>query len=226
MRYQKTSRLFYKKWPFKIESRVRGANHIKYHGVDAVIDYCTGQPVKPGWWNAKNIDKPQLLKFARAVKPYLDKELQYRCEGSHFNIYCRDKDLLKELLKDLKPWVTQVTEPEDDISFDYLTENTGSKVLCNEYPWGIYEYKIVLRESMAPETRANFLTWCQKFPEKIKVANSSLSWLSNKKMWLQQPFVYVKDTGTCSMALLFLGKDCSKVLQYILKSSINTPCPH
>ena len=228
MKFLKTSRLFYKKWPFKVECYLKGASRIKYNGVEDVIDWCMGVPGigKGLWWEDKSIDKSELLQFATAVQPYLDKEIQIRVEGAHFNIFCKDQDLLDNITHSLAAWVTAVYEPSNDDAYNYLLDNPGNKVLCEQYPWDGFQYKIILREKMPEDAKMNFLNWIQRYPGKIRIAGSSLNWIINNKRWMQDPFIYVKDQGTLTMTLLFLGNYCKKTHQYILKSSINTPCPH
>jgi hypothetical protein len=229
MKYLKTNKLFYKKWPFKVECYLRGANRIKYNGIESVIGWCSGitSPPRSGWWDYdKNIDKSELLKFAHQVKPYLDKDLQIRTEGGRFNIFCKDPDLLENIIKDMSVWINTVYEPSGDDTYNFLVSNNGNKILCEEYPWDGYHYKVILRERMAESNKASFSNWINRYPGKIRIADSSLHWLNGKKRWMQDPFVYVKDSSTLTMVMLFLGNDCRKTHEYILRSSINTPCPH
>lgn len=228
MLYKKTSKLFYKKWPFKVECYIKGAYRLKHFGgVDAAIDWCKNSAEEyKSHWNRDTIDKPALLKFANAVKPYLVQDVQTRVEGGHLNIFCKDEELLDSIVRDLSQWITAVYEPTGDEVYNYLLASTGNKVVCDVYPHGRFKYKIILRDNMTPNSKANFLQWAKKFPAQIRVANTSEFWLAGKRHWMQEPFIYVYDQGTLTMALLFLGNDCKKVHEYILKSSINTPCPH
>jgi hypothetical protein len=226
MRFLKTKKLFYKKWPFKVECNLKGSSYIKWSGADTIIDWCNGKQVSKVWWDKNRVDTKELLEFATTVKPYLDKELQVRCEGNRFNLFCKDKSLLENMIKDLDKWVISVTEPENDTDLAYLTENTPGKVLCDSYPYTEYHYKIILRENMPTNTRATFLTWLIKYDGKIKIANGSLQWMEDRKRWMQDPFIYVKDTGTLTMVLLYLGNYAKRTHEFVLRSSINTPCLH
>lgn len=227
MRYQKTNKLFYKKWPFKVECYLKGASRVKYNGCDQVIEWCQGvYHPKHQWWEEKDLVKPLLLEFAQTVKPYLDKELQIRVEGARFNIFCKDIDLFNSIIRDFLKWITVVTEPEDDVTYEYLTDNANNKVLCDEYPWGGYRFKVVIRESMPTDARSNFAIWAFKYGGKIRIAGETLRYLQGGKRWMQDPFVYVKDEHTLTMVGLYLGNYCKRTHEYILKSSINTPCPH
>lgn len=229
MLYKKTNKLFYKKWPFKVACFIRGANRLKFFGgVDATIDWCndTTATEYATTWNRNLIDKPKLLKFAKTIKPYLEQDIQTRAEGGHFNIFCKDQDLLDSMVRDLSPWITEVYEPTEDDVYNYLLNTSGNKVVCEVYPFNGYQFKVFLKDQMSSEVKANFLTWIIKYKGKIRIADSSLLWMVGSKRWMQDPFIYVKDRSTLTMVLLFLGNDCKRTQEYILKSSINTPCPH
>jgi hypothetical protein len=227
MRYQKTSKLFYKKWPFKVECYLKGASRVKYNGCDQVIEWCQGthHPKHP-WWEEKELIKPLLLEFAQTVKPYLDKEIQIRVEGARFNLFCKDPDLFHSAIKDFNKWITVITEPENDAECEYLLDSAKNKILCDEYPWGGYRYKVVMRESMPGESRMSFIGWLQNYRGRIRISGATLAYMLGSKRWMQDPFIYVKDDATLSMVGLYLGNYCKKTHEYILKSSINTPCQH
>jgi hypothetical protein len=226
MRYQKTNKLFYKKWPFKVECYLRGSSRIKYNGCDQVIAWCQGQyHPRYQWWEENDLVKPLLLEFAQTVKPYLDKDLQIRVEGGRFNIFCKDIDLFHSIIRDFNKWITVVTEPEDDAVYEFLLDDARNKIICDEYPWGGYRFKVIIREKMPLDSRNNFVIWAFRYGGKIRVAGETLRYLQGGKRWMQDPFIYVKDEATLTMVGLYLGNNCKRTHEYILKSSINTPCP-
>ena len=227
MQYQKTNKLFYKKWPFKVECYLKGASRVKYNGCDEVIAWCEGtHSPKHVWWEAKDIDKLELRAFAYKVKNYLEKDLQIRVENSRYNFYCKDRDLFNSLISDFSQWIKVVTEPFDDSEYQYLLDNSTNKILCDEYPWNGYRYKVVIRDTMPIDSRIQFIGWLQNYAGKIRIAGASLGFMIGSKRWMQDPFIYVKDRNTLTMVGLYLGNHCKKTHEYILKSSINTPCLH
>lgn len=233
MQELKTKKLFYNKWPFKIETSITGASKVYYNGPAAVIDWTAGRTKQPHWepdttyWSRRHnagIDKAELGKYAAAVAPYLylKEGIKIRCEGSHLNFFTDDRTLVDKIKMDLKPWIKSITSPSNDEELAFLVDNGHKKVLCNALPWGMYQYKVFFKNSFETTQRMNFYTWANRYGNKIEMAFSTDSWLQNKKYYIQDPFIYVEDGKMLSMILLYLGNNVKKVQEFILRDSINT----
>jgi len=74
---------------------------------------------------------------------------------------------------------------------------------------------------MKIEHRANFREWAKRV-DSISYSGKTTRWLSGINTYYPEPFIYIKDGPTLSIALLILGNECRKVEEYILRSSINT----
>jgi len=217
---QKTSKLFYGKWPFKLECEVQGGWMVKRLGIPRTVEFCLSQ--KPtAVWNRNNIDRTMLLAFTNAVEPFLDLELQIRVEGKNFNIYCKDRVLLNRLTEELKKWTTELWEPANDLECNYL-ENTTKKVICNHIPFKKYAYKVYIKSTTQLSTRSSFESWVTHYDEKIRVPHHTKKWFEKGSGWGWVPTVYVKDSATLSMVGLFLGGNVQKVEEFIPRSSINS----
>jgi hypothetical protein len=164
--------------------------------------------------------KESLIRFLDHVEPFLDKDLQIRTEGAHFNIFCRDTLLRDRIIKALNEWITDVYEPESDEELAFIMSNSNKKIVCNNLPYEQYRYKVHIKESMPVTNRSQFLSWVLKYPDTIHLSNSSRGWLNNKMSWMQAPFMYVEDDKTLAMIGLFLGHNIRKVEEFILRSSI------
>jgi len=233
MRELKTNKLFYNKWPFKVETYIKGASKVYYNGVYDVIEWAANRVKQPRWesdvgfWGRKHnsgIDKIELGKYALAVEPYLAdrKDIKVRCEGSHLNLFTDDKDLLEKIRADLYPWIMSITSPSSDEELAFLIDNGHKKVLCNKLPWDKYQYKVFFKNSFETTQRSNFYTWTDRYGAKIEIADSTDRWLQGKKYYVQDPFIYVEDSKMLSMVLLYLGNNVKKVQEFILRNSINT----
>jgi len=217
---QKTSKLFYGKWPFKLECQIHGGWMVKRLGIPRTLDYCLSS--KPtAVWSRNNINRQDLLEFANTIEPFLNLELQIRVEGNHFNIYCKDRLLLNQLSKELSKWTTALCEPANDLEFNYL-ENTTKKVICNHIPFKTYCYKVYLKSTAPLNVRNSFESWIQHYEGKIKVPRHTKEWFVKGSGWGWIPTVYVKDPATLSMVGLFLGNNVQKVEEFIPRSSINS----
>ena len=220
----KTSKLFYKKWPYKIECWGKNFWMVKRLGIDEVVNYCLKR-AKPGmsnYWDFKSIgaeEKARLLNFARSVELFLDKDLQVRVEGYSFNIYCKDTDLYNELVKELDQYIVELHEPESAAELDYLNDNGHKKVLCNKIPFNKYKYKVYFSPSCKADTKARFESWIHNYSTKVKIPRGTVHWFV--KGWYQSPYIYVEDSGTLAMIGLFMGQDVKKVEEHIPRSSIN-----
>lgn len=222
MLQQTTNRLFYNKWPIKVECRIRGASFLNRNGINKTIRVCDGERSLYDF-EKKNIDRVDLKKFANQVRPIIETgNVQIRSEGSHYNIFLADKQLLTSIQKNLYPWITQITSPSTDEEYDFLMDNGHKKVLCDHLPHNKYVYRVYLKERTNKDIGYKFLKWSEKYPDTIKIAKTTSEWLEGRKFYIQSPFFYVENAKTLSMVLLFLDGNHKKIQEFILKSSINT----
>lgn len=166
--------------------------------------------------------KESLVRFMDHVEPFLEKDIQIRAEGSHFNIFCRDTLLRDRMIKALNEWITDVYGPESDEELAFMMSNSSKKVVCNKLPYEQYRYKVYLKSSMPMDSRNQFLSWVLKYPDTTRVSDTSQYWLNSRKFWMQSPFMYVEDDKTLAMIGLFLGHNIKKVEEFILRSSISS----
>ena len=224
LRTLQTSKLFYKKWPYKIECWGRNFWMVKRFDIDKVVEYCQKR-AKAGlnaYWDYKQLgaeDKGRLLAFTRAMEPYLDQDLQIRVEGNTYNIYCKDTALYNALKKDLREYIIEVHEPASMAEVDFLNDNGHKKVLCNKIPFNKYKYKVYFSPNCKPDVRARFESWIHNYNEKVRIPPGTVYWFV--KGWRQSPYIYVEDSGTLAMIGLFMGQDVKKVEEHIPRSSIN-----
>jgi len=222
MRTQTTERLFYGKWPFKIECTINGAGHIAKAGTDRVLAWTYGDVSLPKYRSLHHTRKSEVGEFALAVKKYEDHDIKTRAELNTYSIFCKDKALLDDIKNDLAPWISCITQPETEEQYLFLTNEGKKKVICSAYPRKEYQYKIIFRTSIPLENRISFLNWIEKTNGKVFVSGTTKSWFQGNGRWMQEPFCYVKDAQTLTMVMLFIGNHHRTVYEYILKSSINS----
>ena len=51
-----SSKLFYNKWPYKIECYILGASRLRWQGVETTKDFCLGE-LTPTLWSWQSNDK-------------------------------------------------------------------------------------------------------------------------------------------------------------------------
>jgi hypothetical protein len=221
----KSSKLFYKKWPYKVECVQPGAARIIHSGVELTRQWCAAPANSDRfkYWNNPHIDKALLSKFIDAVVPYIEnKEVGIRVEGSHFNLFCKDQTILEDILTQLAPWIKKISGPETQEEYDYLMANGHKKILCDHLPKEKHRYKVYIKLTYPQDKRTNFLNWAVKFPEKIEITSSTRKWLTGDQRWAMDPFMYVEDEKTLSMIGLQLSGYVRKVEEFILRDTVLT----
>ena len=224
-----SSKLFYNKWPYKIECYIIGASRLKWLGVESTKDFCQGKPTPTLWsWQSNDrlskTDKDSLLSFATGLEPFLDlkEQLQVRVEGRRYNIYCKDPVLLEQIYNAVTPWVQIVSGPTTDEELSYMLDNGHRKILRDVLPKDIYQYRIYFKESWKIEDRIKFLAWVIKNPNIVDISKGSKEWLAGGKRWVYNPFIYVKDAHTLTMVGLHSSGNVKRVEEFILRENLVT----
>lgn len=226
-----TSKLFYQKWAYKIDCICPGSYMIKRQGVARTLAYCLEPQDHYDPWR-RHVDKKRLMLFLTDVEQFIDrKDLQIRTESGHFTIFCSDPALFKSLKLKLDHWIREIWEPGNEVERDFIVDNGSKKVLCNELPYSIYNYRVFLRNNISVNTKESFQKWQKNYIGKIGIPKGVQKWLISGQVWASSPYIYVSDSATLSMVGLFLGNSVLRVEQFIPRSSINIlidqeqPCP-
>lgn len=216
----KVNKLFYNKWPYKVECRVTAANRIILQGIKSTLLYCDGVIPHFGY-NKTPIDKDKLRAFTHAVAHYLDRkhEIQVRAEGNKFCLFCKDSTVYDNITKDLSTWIWSVSEPDSADQLEFLLDNENKRVLCDAIPYEKYVYKVIMRNT-APAIKEQFRQWSKKYGEDIKISRTTEDWMIGRYHYKQDPFFYVKDSKMLTMTHLFLGNNIRKVYEYVTRDSI------
>lgn len=222
MTYQKqtTPKLFYGKWPYKIECRCSGSWMIKRRGVGETLRFCLSSDTVGFGYRRDTIDKPRLRDFLNNVEGYLLRDdIQVRSEHYTFNIYCKDTDLYNSILKKLSGYVVKAFEPSNIQEFEYMMQNSHKKVLCNQLPHEKFRYKVYFKPGCDIDIKSKFGSWLESYGDKVNIPNNTFKWFNSG--WRNSPYVYVSDQSILSMIVLFLGHNVHKVEEFIPRSSIN-----
>lgn len=214
----KTSKLFYSKWPYKVACYIENVNTVISN---------TKRVATNNWYGYRRKVTPeqqlQLDAFGKAVRPLLKKDIKFRVEQNHFNIFCSDIKTLTQINKRLKPWIQNIYGPTSNEELEYLTANGHKKRVCDKFPKGIYQYRVYFKTSMPDTMRESFLNWALKYEGKLALSASTKKWCEGNHRYFQAPFMYVKDGATLSMVGLFLATNLKLVEEFVLRESINTP---
>jgi len=217
MKVYQTNKLFFKKWPYKVETNAPKAHLIKEWGISRTIDICTNtwQPL----WVRKQLSEDQKLKLHKYIydsTEFLNSAGQLRFEGDTCSFYTDDYELYKKMCTEMSPWVVSITEPASEEDLKILQEKSRYR-LCDRLPYNKYKYKVYLRERMPQNVRSNFATWLEHYSEQVKMAKNTHFWLAGKRNWIQDPFLYVVDGPNLSMITMFLGEYVKKTQEFVLR---------
>jgi hypothetical protein len=217
----KSSKLFYNKWPYKVECQQVGASRIVHSGVAAVREWCaTGKGMFVSGHESNRLDKTVYLEFANLVEPYIgNPAVKVRVEGSHFNLFCIDKSVLETIDKDLNKWIRKISGPTTDEELNFLLNNGHKKILRDVLPKEKYKYRIYFKTKFPADKRLLFITWADKYGDKLDISETSRRWLLTNRHWTQDPFMYVEDDKMLSMAGMYLSGYVKKVEEFILRET-------
>lgn len=229
-----SSKLFYNKWPYKIECWIRGSSRISRQGIALTKAFCRGDsnismpyrsPYQPRslYSSLDKHEKADLLKFVNAIEPFLKltDQLQTRAESGTYNIFCKDLVLLETIHDALQPWIRQVVGPTTDEELDFMLDNGHKKILRDVLPHSEYQYKIYFKYPWHEDERRAFFEWTKLYPNNIIVTDSSRRWLEENR-WAYNPFMYVKDPKTMTMVGLNISGHVRRVEEFVLRNGINT----
>lgn len=220
-----SSKLFYKKWPYKIECTIRGASRITRHNLANIKAWCNnekGAPALsgPGFDNA---NKKEFLAFINLVEPYLNRsDLRIRTEGSHFNIFCMDLALVEDIESKLRHWIRKISGPTSKEELEFLLSNGHKKILRDSLPKSKFRYRIYFKNRFPEDKRLQFTAWTEKYQEKIEISGTSKRWLTGERKYAQDPFMYVEDDKMLSLIGMYISGHVKKVEEFILRDTVLT----
>ena len=229
MQVKTTSKLFYKKYPYKVECRVGGASYITRLGITKAMAMCLSDDEiieRHGWRWRVPLDKVKLASFIKCVKKYVNKkeelDIKIRAEGDGFCLFCKDIDLYEEMKFKLDQFIRCVTIPASQEVLTYMLDNGPRKIIVKKIPYDLYKYKISLSTNTPSSVKRNFREWIKRYDSKtFKISGTTKDWLTeNKRYWVQSPFFYVQDSSALTMTSLYLGNNIKRIEEFVTVDSI------
>ena len=214
---QTTSKLFFGKWPYKIQCKLPGSWMVKRLGIARTLEFCElpeGHRDTIGMVRSK-IERTKLKEFALAISPFSYSDIQTRAEGANYSIYCKDINLFQQIITSLEKWIFVIHEPasEEELS---IMSNNAKQVLCNKFPHQRYRYKVYLKHITSFNSRESFATWVKHYNEKIKVTDRTERWFHGR--YTQSPYIYVDDQKMLALVGMFLGNNIKKIEEYVVRA--------
>lgn len=215
-----TNKLFFGKWPFKVETCLKGTSLIKRLGLEDTRKWCDGDAHQQfnQYSFYKTIHRIELREYIDLLEPFIGPNLQMRSEYHNLNFYTDDRKIYEGLQRELAPWVRGISEPEGD-DLEFLQNNSSRIVLCNELPYGKFKHKVYLKTSMPQPQRENFVKWLGNYNGDVRASLGSVGWMLGQKPYFQGPFVYIADSQTLAMVGLYLGNYAKKTQEFVVRNT-------
>ena len=218
----KTKRLFYGKWPFKVETCVPGAAFLMRRGTCEARKFCLGTSDSLYRPNYSEYEKKTLLSFISEFEKINLEKIKCRAEWNTLNFYTDNVQDYEFIKKTLRQWVVKVTEPASQEELELLTSSNVKSVLCNKLPYEKFQYRVIIKTGMPVNNRQKFLEWLNNFSESIRATEKTIQWLLGEYRYLQDPYIYVESTKQLTFVKLFLGQYVSRCEEYVVRDTQNT----
>lgn len=217
-----TNKLFYKKYPIKVEFRLNGNHYIRTHGANEIQNWPPARLRNPRYRFDPSPNPLSVIEFAKAFAQIESKIPKLRSEGQTFSVFFSDRETLDQIKKSMQKWITKIYAPENEDQFKFFETHNANKVLCKELPYKKFKYKISLTTNVPSNIRERFDQWSTNYGSDLGISKSTQSWLEGTNRYCYHPFIYVTDSKLLSMILLYLGNNIKTVEEYIVKDNINT----
>lgn len=226
IKIQKTKKLFYEKYPYKITCQLVGVSyirsyiqkHVKYVALPNFRIHLSYVNIKR--YRNHQIDIDLLEEFCiNCSNIFTDKNIRIRIEHNIIDFYVQDADLFNDLTTKLSKYITVITKPESDKLLEKLLEHKRH-VFCDEYPHGKYKFKVILRP-MSYTEKLNLIKWAEKYQNnQIYIPQYVEEFLNGRKLYYDNPYFYVEDEKTLMMVAMAAGNGIRRTEKYILNSSL------
>ena len=218
MKVYQTNKLFYGKYPYRVETTIAGASRLSMWGVDKTMKWCSGDLMLSHWETFTDDHKMNLYRFAESLKECKALGVKTRAEWETMNLYCADLETYNIVKKRFKKWIYSLTAPATAEDLARLSSKP-MQTLCKRLPHCRYTHKVILRCNMPAHQRLKFLDWLASYKGSIKPSKGTVKWMRGDYSYLQDPFVYVDNPKQLTMVGMFLGNNLKKVQEFVLQDA-------
>ena len=200
-----TSRLFNKKYKFKVVLITKGCGWFRSNDLDTVKknldNYVEASPWGP---KLNHVDLAYIKKIYNVLKKASDYEL--RVENPLLSLYTNTESLVESLVRVDPELVKYVSFPKP--GSEQILDNNG--VITKRLDYG---YKVTIGRTK--KSFGDFLNWACNI-EKVRLTKRTKKELAKDRSWGGYYF-YVKDEKTLTMVKLFLGS-CIQTVEKVTKT--------
>jgi len=214
---QKTNKLFYGKFPYKVTCRIQGAHYIRTYGANHFL-FLYGYPRQLPAGKISN----DLVEFVTNAQHYIaNKNIKKRIEGYFIEFYLETESEYLEVQTRLAKYAVRVVEPDNEEQLKTLLENKKYN-LCNKLPHDKYRYKVTFKE-MPPKVRSNLLAWAERYNnDDIYITENTRRHFKSLKYHHGSHYFYIKDSKMITLIAMAASGYIRRTDEYVVRNSINT----
>ena len=217
MKIHKTSKLFYGKYPFRIEVRINGGDVLarNRHNLDKALKNITNT------WRYKDFSQNSINELRRYSNKYseLDQtKFKQRVEGQYTKFYTENRTDHEVICRTMQDWVTDCYEPENDDDLDKLFTKKNV-VLRKRYPHGGLQFRIILKNRIPQSRKTSFLNWLENYADDIHMTELTRRYLRESSRYSEGYSIYVRNEKLLMIIGLFLGSDIKKIEEFVLRGT-------
>jgi hypothetical protein len=205
MKTQITSRLFYKKFPFKVRLKPQWAVTSRIFSKDQIAEIVTQKKshTRYGKWVLSN--PKEVYELSEFFSQYSKDEIQFRIEVQ-LSVFFKDMNILNDLLVKFPKIVETLWKPANDQALDHMMD----KVRVEIKPKLTHDcrYKIFLKGKMgniSNENRLSFIRLYKRNSDEFVLPKSTQNDFErpHNVLW-GSPYFYVKDSKYLLMAQMLI----------------------
>jgi hypothetical protein len=220
------TKLYYKKYPYKIVIKSEWASDIKYRS----LDYFTKMKDKSDkdkifLFRETRVDdiKIQYHLIEKVYELLKLPKIKTRTEYSTLTFFVEDKNTFDKIKSELSPIVHHVFIPYNDLVLQELLNKNSIEIKA--YLTHDCRYKIVLKSTRAEikeEVRKNFLNLIERNRDKFVISyNAKYALENNKLYYLDNSLVYVRDSKFLMMAQMMIQPIIKEVVSMFTYDEIS-----
>ena len=214
MREYETTKLYYKKYPYKLVLYTPLSHWYRGGDLPYIRDtldelhhqYDNSSPLVLKFWNREVRIKLADLHYGQKIYSALCKDVDYRLrvEGRDLSIYSVDKEWLLELADQVNGCALEWWEPKTLLQPNTIVMTSALK------DWG---YRITLGDNVPK----SFYQWIKNNLDKVRIGPAFKESIDAEYSYMRGYYFYVKNDKALSLVTLVLGSSISKIDKIVIE---------
>jgi hypothetical protein len=214
----KTTRLFWKRFPYKAVIWAEWAGCIRslaHEDLDKIDPEKTYHP-----YRLFSKHETKVRKMFDLLAQYDQKEIKIRSEHNSLSIYFTDYGFFDILRADFEKEIQEFVEPEDETVLNYLLNNRKIEVKPSLLYDCRYKVLVAYDKKSTVESRKNFINLAKAHPDKIHITDRTAHLIEKERMWYSQPYFYVKDSKYLMLTQMMLQHNIKSIIEIVTPDEI------